>query len=297
MKKLGKLICITVVIFVFVLFSGCGVYDSMDLEKAYNELAKLKTTTVDLETIQETLAKESSYFGILEDGKIEDLKINLEYVAKKDGKPIAIIKQEKGEINSLPMTSYMILKPAEDKKGLLKEQVEVYYQNLLKEYSEKEDATEEMKEHLSDVMIKEYEGYLICILSNNNEEVWKLIEESAHSLLFQNTKQITEKELETEFSVKSKDIKEFLAVIPTENHSASFYIIVRPENGKMDDVKKVLNQYMKSLDKKWSTYLPDEYKLVKNHMDTEVGSYLVYIVSKDNQLVLNTIKNAVVKKD
>ena len=146
-------------------------------------------------------------------------------------------------------------------------------------------------------MIREYEGYVICILSNHNEEVWNLIKEHSHALLFQNVKRLQATELEIEFSLNKDDLKEFLAVIPSQDTSASFYIIVRPTSGKVDDVKKVLDQYMKNLEKKWSTYLPNEYQLVKNRMDTEIGSYLVYIISKDNDLVLKTIKDAIVKKN
>lgn len=187
----------------------------------------------------------------------------------------------------------MIIKPSEDKKDLLEEQIDLYYKNLLEEYNQKEDASEEIKAHLQNVMKQEYEGYLIYILSNDNDAVWKKIKERSHPLLFENTK---EAKLE-DFGLSIKDVSEFKGVTSSEDTSASFYIVVRPKNGKADNIKKSMNQYMKTLDKKWSTYLPNEYKLVKNHMETEVGSYLVYIVSKDNQLVLNTIKDAIVKKD
>lgn len=266
-------------------FSGCGVYDKMDLEKASIEISTLKTTTLDLSNIREAIENESNFFVELEDIELDIF--NSEYFDDY------LFRREKSNVNSVSLNSYMIVKPSEDKKSLLEEQIDLYYKNLLEEYSEKEDANEEVKEHLQNVMKQEYEGYLIYILSNDNEAVWEKIQESAYPLLFENVK---ETGLE-EFGLSPKDISEFKAVTSNEDTSASFYIIIRPRNGKADNVKRAMTQYMKTLDKKWSTYLPDEYKLVKNHMDTEVGSYLVYIVSKDNQLVLNTIKNAVVKKD
>ncbi len=286
MKK-GIVIVLAILSFsLLALFSGCGIYDKMDLEKASVEISTLKTTKLDLLKVKEIVENDSHLFGELEDIGIEIF--NSDYFEDS-----YLFRKEKSDVNSVSLNSYMIVKPSEDKKDLLKEQMDLYYENLLKEYSEKEGATEETKEHLQNVMKKEFEGYLIYILSDDNDAVWKKIEESAHPLLFENTK---EARLE-DFDISSADVAEFKAVISNKETSVSFYVIVRPKNGKADNVKRSMNQYMKTLDKKWSTYLPDEYKLVKNYMDTEVGSYLVYIVSKDNQLVLNTIKDAVVKKD
>ncbi len=290
MKKIVILCFMVCSILFLALFSGCGVYDKIDLEKASKEIATLKTRVLDLTKIKEVIEKDSPNFGTLEDIEFDHLSINSEYILKESE---YLFRQEKTEVNSIPLTSYIIVKPAEDKKELLEDQIELYYKGLLEQYSEKEEANEETKEHLKNVMKKEFEGYLIYILSNDNENVWKKIEENAHSLLFENTK---EAKME-DFGIRSNDAKEFKAVVSNQSSDVNFYLIVRPKNGKADNIKKAMDQYMKDLDKKWSTYLPDEYERLKNHMDTEVGSYLIYIVSKDNPLVLKTIKDAVVKGD
>lgn len=285
MKKVVIIFCAILSFSLLALFSGCGIYDKMDLERAGMEISALETTTLDLSNIKETIESDSNLFAELEDMELDIF--NSEYFEEY------LFRREKGNVNSISLNSYIIVKPSEDKKDLLEEQIDIYYKKLLEEYSEKENANEEIKDHLRNVMKQEYEGYLVYILSNDNEAVWEKIKESAHSLLFKNCKDAN---LE-DFGLFAKDITEFKAVMSNDETNASFYLIVRPRSGKADNVKKSMNQYMKDLDKKWSTYLPEEYKLVKNHMDTEVGSYLVYIVSKDNQLVLKTIKNAVVKKD
>lgn len=285
MKKVVIIFFVILSFSLLALFSGCGIYDKMDLEKASMEILALKTRTLDLSNIKETIENDSNLFTELEDMELD--AFNQEYFEEY------LFRIEKSNVNSVSLYSYVIVKPSEDKKDLLEEQIDLYYKNLLKEYSEKEDANEETEERLRNVMKQQYEGYLVYILSNDNEAVWEKIKESAHPLLFENPK---EARLE-DFGLSTKDITEFKGVTSNDDTNVSFYLIVRPKNGKAENVKKSMNQYMKTLDKKWSTYLPDEYKLVKNHMDTEVGSYLIYIVSKDNQFVLNTIKDAVVKKD
>lgn len=300
MNRWIKGLFVIVSISTLTLFSGCGVYDRLDFEKVKREIVTLKTTTISLSKIKEILDQEE-IFGDLEDvdeKSLEELGISSEYIEKENGKIKLIFKQEKHtEINTIPMISYIVVKPAEDKMELLKEQIDAYYLNLLEEYNQKEEATLGGKEHLENVLKTEYEGYLIYILSNNNEASLKRIKASSHALLFEDTTMLSLKEFARTFSIDQKDVVEYQAVIPTKENSSSFYVIVRAKKGKGEKVKKQLSQYMKELEKRWSTYLPEEYELVKNRMETEVGSYFVYVVSKENEAVLNTIKNSIMRKD
>lgn len=283
-------VCTILSLFVLTLFSGCGVYSSIDLEKVKSDIALLRTTSIDLVNIEEVLEQNSSLFGILEEIELDSLPFDKEYIEKENGELLFFSKQGKEEFHASSFTFYMIVKPALDKKELLENQIEKYFYGLMGEnLGEKQTSTTMSK----NIMKKELDGYLIYILSYDNEIVWERIKENAYPLLFQNAKEASAKD----FSLNMDDLKEFQAIIPNEMKNASFYVIVKPKNGKVESVKKELDQYMKELEKKWSTYLPDQYQIVKNRMETEVGSYFIYIGSTDNQLVLKTIKDAVMKKD
>lgn len=301
MKKLGKLALVVFCLGTLIFFSGCGVYDKMDLEKVREEVSNLKTTQFDLGRVKEILQEQNTYFGDLseiDETHLEKYGINKEYIASENGTRLFVFEQENNtEINSTPLYSYIIAKPEEDKKDLLNEQIERYYQKLLEEYSVKEEATEEIKEHLQNIFKKEYEGYLIYILSDNNEAVWDMVEKNCHPLLFEDSTEISKEQFLEMFSLEENDIVEYQAMISNQETSSSMYLIVRPKKKSLEKVKKQIEQYMKSYESTWSTYLPEEYQLVKNRISTEVGSYFVYIISKDNNIVLSTIKNAVVKKD
>lgn len=300
MKKMTKLLFFVPIVCIFVFFSGCGVYEKIDLKKAHQEIMNLRKQSVDILKIKETI-EEDSYFGILEDVELDtlsSLKINKEYIAKTNQQMEYIFRIEKRNgVNTIPLTSYIIVKYAEDKKELLENQIDTYYQSLLKEYSEKDNMNDEIKNHLKNVMKKEYEGYLVYILSYNNDEVWEKIKKSSHPLLYENIKELSLDEFASQVSIEKKDITEYQGFVTSKDSSANLYFIVKPKNGKAETVKKQLDQYMENLEKKWSTYLPEQYQLVKNRMKTEIGSYFIYIISSDNEKVLNTIKNSVVKKD
>lgn len=301
MRKLGISILGSISMILLTLFSGCGIYDKMDLETVHQELINLKSSVLDLSKLKGASNDLVAYFGELEDieiNRLDDLKINKDYIAMENNKVSLVFKQEKrNDVNTTPLTSYIIVKPAEDKKDLLKKQIDKYYQNIAEEYNQKSDAKEEIKDHLKNVMKKEYEGYLVYILSYDNEAVWNFMKQNSHPILFENVKEISLEEISQRFSLNEKNIDEYQAAIPKTENSSSFYIIIKPKKGKADNIKKELEQYMNQLEQKWSTYLPEEYELVKNRMETEIGSYLIYIISRDNELVLNTIKNTIVKKD
>lgn len=300
MNKTTKFLFWVPIVCIFVFFSGCGVYEKIDLKKAQQEILSLRKENVDLLKIKETI-EEESYFGILEDVELDtldSLNINKEYIAKTNQQMEYIFRIEKrNDVNTVPLTSYMIVKYAEDKKELLEKQIDAYYQSLLEEYTEKGNSTAEMKKHLKSVMKKEYDKYLIYILSYNNDEVWEKIKKSSHPLIYENIEELSLDEFISKVSIEKKDITEYQGFSSSKNSSANLYFIVKPKNGKVESVKKQIDQYMKNLEKKWSTYLPEQYQLVKNRMETEIGSYFIYIISSDNEKILNSIKNAVVKKD
>ena len=51
-------------------------------------------------------------------------------------------------------------------------------------------------------------------------------------------------------------------------------------------------KYFKDLQKQWDSYLPAQADLVKNRLETTYNGYNIYIVSDNNNLVLDTIKGA-----
>ena len=73
--------------------------------------------------------------------------------------------------------------------------------------------------------------------------------------------------------------------------SAEQYIILKPADGKEEEVKEAMDTYMTNLQQQWDTYLPLQAELVRNREETKVGDYLIYIISQDNAKVLDVIKN------
>ena len=73
--------------------------------------------------------------------------------------------------------------------------------------------------------------------------------------------------------------------------SSVTYMIVKPAEGKEEVIKTALDEHMTRLETTYEFYIPGQFELVKNRKVEKIGEYLIYIVSTDNDLVFNTIKN------
>lgn len=80
--------------------------------------------------------------------------------------------------------------------------------------------------------------------------------------------------------------------------SASAYIVALPKDGKEAELRAQLDDYMAQLERDFDGYLADQYKLVQDRLmttlETKEGTYIVYIVSSDNQAVLDAIKTGLI---
>ena len=206
-----------------------------------------------------------------------------EYDYKYFGLTNELVETAIMKINKKTKNMYLIIKPNKGKKELIKTKLAEYFK---KEVS---DAKGETKKLLENKLEKEYEGYLIYVVSNDNEKIFKTMKTST-SLLFNNIVTASDEEVEKLFNIKLDDLEEHLIAYPSFIVNANGYFIVKPVSGKKETVKKVIDEYMEKQESQWSSYLQDQYQMVKNRKEVELGNYLIYIISEDNDKVLDVIK-------
>lgn len=270
MKKLFSILLVTML-----LLTGCGNKNvDLDLNKISQELDNLYSDSFYLQGVS-SLIDEKNYFEGLEDVYEYDFK-------EVFGLEASNIEEYQVRINKSNNTMYLILKPLEN-KDKIKSEMDAYFKSI-------ESTNTQVKNKLE----TEYEGYLIYIVSNDNNKVLETIK-SSKSPVFNNLVPVQDEMVENTLGIKKDTYSEILMKVPMMIVQSNMYIIVKPENGKKDDVKKAIDQYMTNLEEQWKTYLPDQYELVKNRKYEEYGGYLIYIVSSDNDKVLDTIKKNEIK--
>lgn len=260
MKKINLII----VMLLSLLSTGCGNVN-LDLDKVSKKLDELNTNSFDLLAAVENIEMDETYF--------ENLVSAYDYDLEEMGINKDIVENMAFRLDSENKPAYIIIKPVDGKNKELEKQIE--------NYLEKFDDLKELK--------SEYEGYLIYIFSKDAEEIIEIIKNSK-SKVFGMLIDVGKEDLETLTGVKSNDVEEFLVKNSVMTQASSYYIL-KPAKGKKEKVKETMDNYMETLEEQWKTYLPEQYELVKNRLEEEYGDYLIYVISSNNELVFNAIKD------
>ncbi len=112
----------------------------------------------------------------------------------------------------------------------------------------------------------------------------------------ENMTYVTDEEL-TSMGLDKDKLNKYLIARPLMNVQSSLYIVALPNKGSETEVKNSIDDFMKSYENMWSQYLPEQYALVENRLVTDIktseGTYYVYIISENNDKVLEALKSAV----
>lgn len=263
MKKILSLLCLCV--FTLTL-TGCGNDVNLDLENIKGELVELKTNKFSPNNLYEIDV--TSYFDEFED--IMSLEeYNLEYSDTE------YFYGVKSTVNDY---FYMVVLPTEEKFEDVKKNLDNYVSKLEEDKLKKEV----------------YEGYLIYVYSENSNELLTSIK-SAKSNVFPMLMEVGKESISDVLDLEEEDVKEFLMMQPMMMVNSSQFIIIKPASGKEKVVKEKVEEYLTALEEQWKTYLPEQYELVKNRQEESHGKYLIYIISDDNNLAFETIKNNEIK--
>lgn len=104
------------------------------------------------------------------------------------------------------------------------------------------------------------------------------------------TMDVTMDLIDTYFGINRENVVNAVGKIPSMNVHSSMYIIIEAKDGKAEDVKAELNTYAENYEQMWSTYLPDQYELVKNRRLGSTGNYVYLIIAENAEELENLIK-------
>lgn len=278
MKK-NKILLMGMVLLSVLLFTGCGKKDvDLDLAKVKENISQLKSDDYHRASAVAAMLESDLFGNDMEDiYSLSSLGITEDYVMENNGSKdysMAITKDNKLGY------SYFVGKPTLEGKEALMKELDAYY----KEAEEK-----------NLLLTAEVNGYLVYIISEDNDLALSTLKENGYNPLFTMLMEVESENLEDYLGIKKEDVEDYLIELPVTIVSAQSYFIVKPKEGKEATVKDALNEYFANQEQQWSSYLADQYELVKNRKETKLGDYLIYIISKDNDKVLNAIEKAQTK--
>ena len=94
------------------------------------------------------------------------------------------------------------------------------------------------------------------------------------------------------YGINADDLESYVARVPMMNVHATEFFLAKVKDGKLDTVKKALEDRQANLEQQWSMYLPDQYALVKNAQLVVNGNYLFFCIAEDADSVVKLFNDA-----
>lgn len=116
------------------------------------------------------------------------------------------------------------------------------------------------------------------------------VENGTTTKLFEQNKKLDTEEIDGR-NIDTNNFDEILFSISTLVNNYSMYIVYLPKSGKEDECESMINDYIDSLKVNADSYNPEGAKMLKNYTLEKYGNYYIYVVSKDNDSVIEKIKN------
>ena len=112
------------------------------------------------------------------------------------------------------------------------------------------------------------------------------------SKLFLDNEKLSMEKLQDKYGMNTDIFDEILVSTPSKVGSASMYAIFLPKEGKESECEEEIDKFFDKYSQAWTMgYFPEEEKLVENKTEDKYGNYYIYVISRDNDKVIDKIKS------
>ncbi len=99
--------------------------------------------------------------------------------------------------------------------------------------------------------------------------------------------------LQSVYAIDPAWLDAYVCRLPMMNVHATEFFIAHVKDGHMDDVKAAIEARQKALEESWSTYLPEQYDLVKASVNEVSGNYILFAVTEHQDSIKEIFTKAV----
>ncbi len=100
---------------------------------------------------------------------------------------------------------------------------------------------------------------------------------------------ITLDNIEEIFKIERSNVNDVIGKVPAFNISSGMYIVIHANEKNVEEILQKITEYGNIYEKEWSTYMEDQYELVKTRKIGRVGNYVYMIVSENAEDMLKYI--------
>ena len=242
----------------------------IDLESIPTKIDSLKTVSFNIDDVGDII-KSSAAFDSLKDYYEYDFKeiFNLDANHVED----YIIKYNKSK-----KQLFIVIKPTEGNEENIKKSIDKFLKD----------------NKINDCVTLDYQGYIIYIKSKS-EDSNKIVKSKifqSQIRVFNPLRELKKDEINQILKISEGNYSENLVktamIIKSD---VCGYVIFKPVNpSSKEKIKNAMEDYFAGLESKWNNN-KENLELIKNRHFEEYQGYLIYIVSHNNDLVMDLIKN------
>lgn len=115
--------------------------------------------------------------------------------------------------------------------------------------------------------------------------------------IFYNMTVPSDEEIKNIYKLNKEDFNEIIIKQSALSSKSSLFIIANVKEENKEKVKEALDKYMINYEKIWKEQDRTEYNLVLNRTFYENGNYFIYVISYDNNEVMDTILSLFEEKE
>lgn len=269
MKKIGILLSFLLIL------TGCGTKEKkLELNKINRELKELTQQQMDYNNLTQVVEEKLDTVIIYEKEEIID-QIGLDETMYEN---IFFCESKEG------IEIYLIVQPKENKKDMVIELIQQYFEAKLQGTE-----NEEEKQIYQNRVEQSYGNNLIYLVGTNLKEKLNKIKEIKEKI-FPDMLVLTKEDLETDVHLNMDDIEAYTFAVTDKLNRVEQYIILKYK--EETSVRKSMHDYFEQLENEWKEKDNIKYQMLKNRMEKQLGNYLIYLVSTDNQTAYKIIEQS-----
>ena len=237
----------------------------INLDNISKEIDQLKTLKFEISNTNKIIDESKAYKSIL--------KEYYEYDFSDFGLQRSWLDEFKIYYHEKNKQLFMVFKPNPDKTSDVTNAIEKFLK------AKKITATKE-----------EYDGYIFYISSNDDKKVISKIKQSQVKV-FDILQELNKEEIKEKYGIDSNLYKEYkVKTAMIIKSDVTEYLLFYPKNQvSAKEIEKAMDKYYQEKEEKWVGN-EENLNLIKNRYAGNYNGYLVYIVSKDNDLVLQLLR-------
>lgn len=239
--------------------------DNINLENVSKEIDQLKTLSFEISNTSNVIDESKAYKSTLKE--YYEYDFNMFYLQRSWLDEFKIFYNEKNK------QLFFVFKPSSDNTNNVTSAIEKFLKN------NKISATKE-----------EYDGYIFYINSNDDKKVVSKIKQ-CQIKVFDILQELNKEEIKDKYGIDSNLYKEYkVKTAMIVKSDVTEYLLFYPKNhNAAKEIEELMDKYYTEKEEKWANS-EENYNLIKNRYTGNYNGYLVYIVSKDNDLVLQLLK-------